>query len=120
MRLGLAGALIDLTDLPTRRRIEERLAELLLEHTLQHLDLHEITTARRPVTQAIAAELFDRGAAAVRFPSRLDGRACVALFENRGHATLSGDPVILTDPPPHSLTAVAAAWRLGLEPASSP
>lgn len=61
--------------------------ELLLEHGLQHLDLHEITTSRRAVTQTIAADLYDRDAtAAVRFPSRLDGGACVALFENRGRA----------------------------------
>ena len=113
-------ALIDLTDLPTRRRIEERHAELLLEHGLEHLDLHEITTARRPVTQTIAAQLFDRGAAAVRFPSRIDGGACVALFENRGDAVLSGEPVLLTDPLPDSLITVTVAWALQLEPDSPP
>ena len=51
----------------------------------EHLDLHEITTDRRVVTQTIAADLFDRGVAAVRFPSRLDGDACIALLERRGN-----------------------------------
>lgn len=64
--LELDGPLIDLTDVPTRQEIEERHVELLIEHGLQHLDLHEITTSRRAITQTIAADLFDRGAGAVR------------------------------------------------------
>jgi hypothetical protein len=117
--LQLDGPLIDLTDVPTRQVIEERHLELLLEHGLRHLDLHEITTSRRPITQTIAADLFDRGVSAVRFPSRLDGHACVTLFEGRGTASPAGDPVALTDPPPDSLRNVAGHWRLMLEPATS-
>ena len=85
--LQLDGPLIDLTELPTRREVENRDIELLLEHGLEHLDLHEITTSRRVVTQTIAADLFDRGASAVRFPSRLDGSVCVCPVRgawNRG------------------------------------
>jgi hypothetical protein len=115
--LGLDGPLVDLTDVPTRQQIEDRHVALLLEHDLQHLDLHEITTSRRAVTQTIAADLFDRGAGAVRFPSRLDGGACVALFEGRGIASSAGDPIALTDPPPESLTNVTTPWGLALEPA---
>lgn len=91
--LKLDGPLIDLTDVPTRQEIEDRYVALLFEHHLQHLDLHEITTSRRAITQTIAADLFDRGAGAVRFPSRLDGNACVALFEGRGTASMAGDPI---------------------------
>jgi RES domain len=115
--LQLDGPLIDLTDLSTRQELEGRHLELLLEHGLQHLDLHEITTSRRPITQTIAADLFEHGASAVRFPSRLDGNACVALFEDRGIAVLAGEPIALTDPPPEPLTNVTAAWELTLEPA---
>jgi hypothetical protein len=121
VRLDLRGALVDLTDPPTRQSIEERHIELLLDHGLEHLDLHEITTSRRAVTQTIAADLYDRdAAAAVRFPSRLDAGACVALFENRGRAKLGGDPISLTDPPPDPLVTVATAWRLQLEPTAFP
>ena len=84
----LDGPLIDLTDVPTRQEIEHRHVQLLAEHDMGHLDLHEITTSRRAITQTIAADLFDRGASAVRFPSRLDGYACVALFEGRGGGML--------------------------------
>ena len=64
--LELDGPLVDLTDVPTRQEIERRHVELLVAHGLEHLDLHEITTKRRAVTQTIAADLYDRGAAAVR------------------------------------------------------
>ena len=114
--LRLDGPLIDLTDVPTRQRIENRHAELLLEYDLPHLDLHEITTSRRAVTQTIAADLYDQGASAVRFPSRLDGNACIALFEGRGAISSAGDPIALTDPPPVQLTDVATQWSLALEP----
>jgi hypothetical protein len=115
--LQLDGPLIDLTDVPTRQEIEDRHLDLLLEHGMQHLDLHEITTGRRSVTQTIAADLLNCGASTVRFPSRLDGTACVALFEDRGTALAAADPIALTDPPPEPLTNVAATWRLVLEPA---
>jgi hypothetical protein len=53
----------------------------------------------------------------VRFPSRLDGKACVAIFENRGTVTAAGEPIVLTDPPPEPLTNVTVPWGLVLEPA---
>jgi hypothetical protein len=115
--LRLDGPLIDLTDVPTRQAIEERHVELLIEHGLEHLDLHEITTSRRVITRTIAADLFDRGAGAVRFPSRLDGNACVALFEKRGTVSAAGEAITLTDPPPEPLTNVTEPWGLVLEPA---
>jgi hypothetical protein len=113
----LDGPMIDLDDVATRQVVEDRHAELLLDYGLRHLDLHEITTSRRPVTQTIAAELFDRGAAAIRFPSRLDGNACVALFEGRGSPTAIEAPIPLIDPPPQPLINVTEPWALMLEPA---
>jgi hypothetical protein len=115
--LRLDGPLVDLTDVPTRQEVDDRHVDLLSAHDLAHLDLHEITTSRRAITQTIAADLFDRGAGAVRFPSRLDGNACVALFEGRGTASPAGGPIALTDPPPEPLTSVTAQWGLLLETA---
>lgn len=114
--LRLDGPLIDFTDVPTRHEIEERHRDLLVANDLPHLDLHEITTSRRAITQAIAADLYDRDVAAVRFPSRLDGQPCIALFEGRGSVSLAGEIVRLADPPPSPLAAVAAEWGLALEP----
>ena len=114
--IDLDGELIDLTDTSVRADLERRHAELLLEHDLQHLDLHEITGRRRAVTQAIAADLFDRGVAALHFPSRLDGKPAFALFEGRGKLLSVGQPIELTDPAPKVLLEVCEAWSLELEP----
>jgi hypothetical protein len=109
-----------LTDLAQRRGIEESHSGLLLEHGMQHLDLHEITTGRRVVTQTIAGGLYDEGVAAIRFPSHLDGNPCVAVFEGRGELDHQGPIAALTDPAPETLLEVAAAWDLTLQPAPAP
>jgi hypothetical protein len=112
----LDGLIVDLNELQTRDELEKRHAALLAEHGLEHLDLHEITSRRRIVTQTIAADLFDRcKAAAVRFPSRLDGRPALALFEGRGELVAAGEPLELTDPAPASLVEVCTEWGLTLE-----
>jgi hypothetical protein len=52
-RRELDGPVIDLFDLfdaDTRQELEDRHAALLVEYGLEHLDLSEITTKRRPVT----------------------------------------------------------------------
>lgn len=117
VRLRLGGPICDLTDVPQRQRIEERHVDLLFEHDMRHLDLHEITTSRRVVTQAIAGNIYDGGAAAIRFPSCLDGNPCVAVFEGRGELDLASEVMPLTDPPPTALLKVVAPWHLDLQPA---
>jgi len=71
------------------------------------------------VTQTIAGDLFDRGAAALRFPSRLDGRPAFALFEGRAEFVEAGEPILWTDPAPEPLVTVCAQWELELEPTGS-
>ncbi len=115
-RMELTGPILDLTDPDQRHEIERRHAQLLAEHAMSHLDMHEITTPRRVLTKTIAADAFDRlGIAAIRFASRLDGLPCYALFEGRGHLVAAGDVLALTDPPPEALENVAASWQLQLE-----
>lgn len=118
-QVELDGELVDLTDVQTRHEIEETHLQLLAEYGLPHLDLHEITSQRRAITQTIAGELYDQGAAAIRFPSRLDGNACLALFEGRATVNAAGEPIPLIDPAPDPLVNVCAAWRLVIEPASA-
>jgi hypothetical protein len=118
VHLRLTGPIVDLTDHETVHALEQRHARLLREHGLAHLDLHEITTRRRVVTQAIATDVHDRlGAAAIRFPSSRDGLQCFAVFEGRGRLVAVGPPTPLTDPPPRALVTVCAEWDLALEPA---
>lgn len=113
--LALDGELVDLFDPTTRQSLEDRHQSLLVAHEMEHLDLHEITAKRRIVTQKIAGDLFERGAAGVQFPSRLDGGACIALFEHRGTPRQIGSVVALTDPAPHALTAVTDQWKLKMQ-----
>jgi hypothetical protein len=56
------------------------------------------------------------GAAAIRFPSRLDGNPCFAIFEDRGGLTQAGDAIALSDPAPSALVNVCAAWKLTMHP----
>jgi hypothetical protein len=115
-QMVLDGELVDLTEPDVRAGIEALRRELLVENGLEHLDLHEITSRRRVVTQTIAGELFDGGAAAVRFPSRLDGLPALALFEGRAELLEAGEPIALTDPAPDPLVLVCGEWDLAMEP----
>lgn len=119
VRLRLDGPICDLTDVPQRQKIEERHVDLLFKHDMRHLDLHEITTTRRTITQAIAGDIYDDGAAAIRFPSCLDGNPCLAVFEGRGELEPAGEILVLTDPPSTALLKVVAPWHLDLQPASA-
>ena len=112
------GPIVDLCDPDARYEIGLHHAELLTAHGMDHLDLSEITARRRPVTQTIAADLHDRlGAAGVRFPSRLGGQPCLAVFEGTGELIVAGEPIALTDPAPAALRYVCAGWRMELTPA---
>ncbi len=120
-RLRLDGPVLDLTDVDQRREVELRHSAVLAEHGMAHLDMHEITTPRRVVTQTIAGDAFEHfGIAAIRFASRLDGLPCYALFEGRGSVVSDGDRVALTDPAPEALQNVSASWRLRLQPTTTP
>jgi len=110
------GDVLDLTDPEQRRDVEMRHADLLAEHGLDHLDLHEITTRRRVVTQTIAADAYTAGVAVICFPSSRDGQRCFALLEGRAHLEPLGDPIPLVDPAPSQLLQVCAEWNLPLEP----
>lgn len=120
VRLNLGGAeLIDLTDVERRTAVETRHAALLAEHQMEHLDMVEVMSSNRVVTQTVAADLFDQGAGAIRFASHIDGGVCVAVLEYRGDLEPVDAPVLLTDPSPPVLLQVASEWGLTLEPAQA-
>lgn len=117
-RIQAKGEILDLTDPAVRHEMEIRHAALLAAHGMAHLDITEITLPRRSVTREIAADAYNElGYAAIRFPSRLDGLPCFALFEGRASLQAIDDPIPLTDPPPRTLENVAADWHLNLQPA---
>ena len=97
------GAIVDLDDLLSRRRLERQHAGLLVRHGMRHLDISELRSRARPVTQAISRSLFDGGAAGVRFRSNLDDLPCTALFETRARLEPAGSAIRLTQDLPELL-----------------
>ena len=93
----LAGELVDLDDLAVRRRLERRHAALLAAHAMPHLDISQVRSRDRVVTQTISRALFEEGAAGIRFRSNLDDGPCAALFEGRARLDPRGAPTLLTE-----------------------
>lgn len=116
--LSEGARVLDLTDDHECRRLEAIHAQLLVDHGMGRLDLHEITTRRRELTRTIATHAYDEeGVGVVRYPSSVDLAAtpCYALVEGRAYLETAGDAVALTDPPPEALENVAAGWNMRLQ-----
>jgi hypothetical protein len=96
--MGADGEVVDVDEPAVRGELEREHAALLAAHDMQHLDVSEIRSRTRAVTQAIARALYEDGAAGVRFGSNLDDLPCFALFEARGrlHAIAGEPPLELT------------------------
>lgn len=94
-----SGELVDIDDPPLRTELERKHADLLAAHGMDHLDISEVRSRNRQLTQALSRDLFDRGAAGLVFRSNLDDLPCVALFEGRAAVRLEGEAQPLTDIP---------------------
>lgn len=91
------GELCDLdARLGLRHELERDLADLLVAHGMAHLDVSEVRSRDRIVTQTVSRELYERGFAGVRFGSNLDDQPCYALFEGRAELAPDGRPLALT------------------------
>ncbi len=110
-RPRLRGELADVEDLRLRGEIEHRYAGLLAAHDMDHLNISEIRSRTRTLTQTIGRHLYDEGYAGVAFSSNIDGRPCFALFEGRAELQQFGEPLPMTNDLP-VLSAVCA--QLGL------
>lgn len=98
-----AGPLVDLDDPGIRNDLESVHAALLAQHEMDHLDISQIRSKTRIVTQTIGRTLYDDGASGISFGSNTDNQRCVALFEGRGHLEAVDDPVPLTTDHPDLL-----------------
>jgi RES domain len=79
-----------------RNELEHELALLLAMHDMDHLDISQVRSRDRFVTQKVSRELYERQYAGVRFGSNLDDRQCYALFEGRAELVGNGDSLELT------------------------
>ena len=78
-----------------RNELEHELILLLVEHEMDHLDISQVRSRDRIVTQAMSRALYERRYAGVRFGSNLDDRPCYALFEGRAELQPDGEPLEL-------------------------
>lgn len=106
---------VDLEDLEVRRELEERYASLLATHGMRHLDISQLRSTQRVVTQTIALELYTSGQAGILYRSTLDNDPCVALFEHRATLTNWG-PAQELAADDADLRSVCKTWHLVLEP----
>lgn len=106
------GGLVNVDDPSLRRRFERRHADLLVAHGMEHLDISEVRSRDRVVTQTLSRFVFDRGGAGILYRSNLDDSPCVALFEGRSTVTADGEAQLLADLPDELLQVCD---ELGLE-----
>ncbi|HEY6762854.1 MAG TPA: RES family NAD+ phosphorylase [Baekduia sp.] len=109
------GELVDIDAPAVRAELERDHAPLLAEHGMRHLDVSEIRSRTRVVSQRIGRVLYENGAAGIAFGSNLDDRPCYAVFEARGRLVRRGRarPLELTEDLPE-LVAVCAEYGLRL------
>jgi hypothetical protein len=80
-----------------RNELERDLAGLLAQHDMEHLDVSQVRSRDRIVTQTVSRALYELFYAGVRFGSNLDDQPCYALFEGRAELEPNGEPLELTD-----------------------
>lgn len=94
------GAVAEIDDVGLREELERTHSELLRAHGMEHLNISEIRSKNRAVTQAISRDLYEQGAAGITFKSNLDNGRCLVVFEGRGLFHPASDPQHLSDDVP--------------------
>jgi hypothetical protein len=108
------GPLWDLADSKLREELTDRHAALLDAHGMAYLDVSQITSKNRIVTQIISRDLYERGAAGILFNSNQDGHGCLALMEGRAQLQAAGEAIPLTEDLP-DLLRVCSEYNLILK-----
>jgi hypothetical protein len=111
--LETTSDIVDLSDPAARGRLEDEHAELLDRYGITHLDISEITSKTRIVTQTISRSLYEAGNSGIRFPSNTDNLPCTVVFEGRGSLRPAG-PVDRLSEPIAELLTVCSEWTLVL------
>jgi hypothetical protein len=93
------GELIGIDTPAVRREFESRYAELLAAHGMEHLDITELRSRDRIVSQTLGRFVFENGGAGVIYRSNLDDLLCAAVFEGKARLTPDGEPEPLASSP---------------------
>jgi hypothetical protein len=92
----IAGRIVYVESRSVRGALERRLSEFLEAEGIARLNVKELRSRKRHVTQRISRALFEGGDAGVEFRSHLDGRPCYALIETRAKLVQLGKALSLT------------------------
>lgn len=113
----LDAELVDIDHPSVRDALECEHAGLLAAHGMEHLNIAEIRSRTRIVTQTISRSLYEQGAGGVAFGSNHDNQPCYALFE--GHArliTAADAELVELSEELEILRQVCTEWQLQIEP----
>jgi hypothetical protein len=104
IRLEREAGLADYEKPGLLRTLEKGFAEFLSSHEISSLDIPELRSKDRSVSQLFGRFLFDQGCAGIAFESSIPpGGTCIALFEGRARLRPGG--------PKRSLAASFPALR---------
>jgi RES domain len=113
------GPLVDLDDPALLEQLATRYATLLAEHGMAQLNVSEIRSKNRPVTQTIGRDLYDRGVAGILFRSNQDNKRCIVVMEGRSRLVEDGKAIRLTEDIPE-LLLVCSQYNLTLKASGTP
>lgn len=113
-RAQRTGPIVDLDQPALLEQLAVKHAQLLTRHGMDHLNISEIRSKSRPVTQAISRDLYEQGVACILFRSNQDDERCLVLLEGRAHLQPDGAPISLTEDLPE-LLQVCSEYSLVLK-----
>lgn len=90
-----SGKIVDVEDTSVLKKLEYQMADFLARESIKHIDIKELRSKRRNVTQQISRALFDSGYDVIKFYSHLDRLPCYALFEFRAKLNQIGKAISL-------------------------
>jgi hypothetical protein len=117
-RVHRTGPMVDLDQPELLERLAAQHATLLAEHGMAYLNISEIRSKNRPVTQAISRDLYEQGVACILFRSNQDDERCLVLLEGHAHLETDGETISLTEDVPE-LIQVCSEYSLILKAAET-
>jgi hypothetical protein len=95
-RVQRTGPIVDLDQPALLEQLAAKHASLLARHGMDHLNISEIRSKNRPVTQAISRDLYEQGVACILFRSNQDNQRCLVRLESRAQLQPDGAAIRLT------------------------
>ena len=93
----IKGAIVDLAHGAIKKDLKKQLKDFLKEQKIRVLNMKELRSKNRMLTQKISRALFEDGYAVIKFTSHLDRQPCYALFEARAELHPTKTKILLSE-----------------------